>query len=59
MKHGDKIKIFKGPYKGKDAIIRSRVMETDTRTGERKPGYTVWINGDVELVYDDEVKNGS
>ena len=54
-KPGDKVKISKGPYKGMTGQLRSRITETDTNTGKRRPAWTVWINKVVELVYEDEI----
>jgi transcription antitermination factor NusG len=56
LKPGDKVKIVKGPYKGMRGILRSRITETDSKTKERTPCWTVWINGTAEMVYESEVK---
>jgi len=58
MKPGDKVKIFKGMYKGMKGILRSRMTETDTKTKHREPCWTVWIGDKVEMVYESEIKNG-
>jgi ribosomal protein L24 len=59
MRPGDKVKIIRGPYKGKTGTLRVRITETDTRTQKREPCWIIWINGVPEMVYESEVQNGT
>jgi transcription antitermination factor NusG len=56
MKPGDKVEIITGPYKGMRGILRSRITETDSKTGERTACWTILINNVVEMVYESEVR---
>lgn len=42
MKTGDRVKIVKGPYKGTNGVIKSRVTGTD-QDGSRKPLWVIQV----------------